>query len=136
MKKNSKWNKIRIIAQSCQGKWILFLDLDLEQDLFLLKAISLQWKTLCISFSHFKAFTTHHLADFPNSESLFTQFVLQKEFAIFLFLSIMSDNMKHEKLYNNSAWHFYYSLMYHYLQKICSSSVEKKHPWIFFPWLI
>ena len=70
-KKDSKSNMTRIFAQSCQGRWIFFLSLELEQACFIIKP--LEYKTFhlgeiqTIVFCHFfNAFLRDQL---PTSRS-------------------------------------------------------------------
>ena len=43
-KNDSKPNETRIFAQSCLGRWILFLGLELEQAFFIIKICILKYK--------------------------------------------------------------------------------------------
>ena len=81
LRKNSKSNETRVVAQSSQGRWIFFLELEL---FFILKICLREIPEIYfISFSlfNFKASITHFSIDFTTLKSL-----IQKEFAIFLFL--------------------------------------------------
>ena len=100
--KNSISNETRIFAESRQGKWIWFFDLELEQVLFYVKNLP-SWNTtdfiyylsyiiamknfvifyLFIFLSSFKASITHLSINFSILESLFSKVTFRKEFPIF-----------------------------------------------------
>lgn len=97
-KKNSKSNKIRIFAQSSQGRWILFLNLELPQDLFYVEYLPSRiitdftyYLSCIIVMENFRAYITYFSVSFITLESLFSYIVVRKELAIFLFVSAISE---------------------------------------------
>ena len=107
-KKISKSNGKRIFGQSRQGRWISFVDLDVEQVFPYVENLP-SWNTTCFTYSliyiiaisiychfFFSCFTAiiQLSVDFTTLERLFSCLVFRKEFRTFLFLSDMSEKQE------------------------------------------
>ena len=105
--KNSKSNETTILAQGSHGRWIFFLDLGLKQAFFYAKnfsSLNITDFTYYLSyiiakknghfFSRSRTSITNLPINFTTSESLFLCPVFRKEFAIFMFLSAISEKQE------------------------------------------